>query len=55
MVYKKLVKHQGQGPKVKNNGKERYVLSQGILLWNIKALALTVQKLLARLKLTKIG
>ena len=25
------------------------VLSQGILIWNIKALALTVQKLLARL------
>ena len=29
--------------------------SQGILMWNMKALALTVQKLLARLKFSKNG
>ena len=31
------------------------VLPQGILMWNIKALALTVQKLLARLKFQREG
>ena len=31
------------------------VLSEGILMWNIKALALTVQKLLACLKFSKNG
>ena len=40
----------GQGHSVKNNGTHGKVLSQGIFMWNIKALALTVQKLLARLK-----
>ena len=49
-VFKKWIKLQGQGHRVKNNGNHRKVLSQGILMWNIKALALTVQKLLARLK-----
>ena len=34
---------------VKNYGTHWKVLSQGIIMWNIKALALTVQKLLARL------
>ena len=33
----------------------RKVLSLEILLWNIKALALTVHKLLARLKISKDG
>ena len=31
------------------------ILSQGILMWNIKALAPTVQKLLARLKFQRGG
>ena len=41
----------------KNNGTHRKVISQGILMWNIKALALTVQKLLhvARVKYQKGG
>ena len=34
----------------KNNGTHRKVLSQGIFMWNIKAQALTVQKVWARLK-----
>ena len=29
------------------------VLSQGILMWNIKALALTVQKLLGKVKVSE--
>ena len=52
-VFKKWVKLQGQDHRVKNNGNHIKVLSQGILMWNIKALALTVQKLLARLKFSK--
>ena len=40
---------------LKNNGTHGKVLSQGILMWNIKALALTVQKVLARLKFSKNG
>ena len=40
---------------VKNIGTHRKVLSQGILMWNIKALALTVQMLLAKLKFSKKG
>ena len=36
---------QGQGHRVKINGTHGKVLSQGILLWYIKALALTVEKL----------
>ena len=48
-VFQKWVKLQGQGHEVKNNGSHGKVLSQGILMWNINALALTVQKLLARL------
>ena len=31
------------------------VLSQGILIWNIKAIALTVQMLLVRLNFSKMG
>ena len=38
---------------LKNNGTLGKVLSQRILMWNIKALALTVQKLLASLKFSK--
>ena len=49
-VFKEWIKLQGQGHRVKNNGTHGKVLSQGILMWNIKALAFTVQKLLARLK-----
>ena len=48
---KKLFKLQGQ--KVKNNGTHGKFSSQGILRWNIKALDLTVQKLLAKLKFSK--
>ena len=45
-VFKKLVKLQGQGHRVKNNGThEKKVLTKGILMGNIKALAPTVQKL----------
>ena len=44
----------GQTPRLKsqgkNNGTHGKVLSQGIFMRNIKALALSVQKLLARLK-----
>ena len=47
----------GQTPKsrsrVKNVGMRGKVLSQEILVWNIKALVLTVQKVLARLKFSK--
>ena len=49
-IFKKKVKCQGQ--KLSNNKK---VLSQGIFMWNIKALALTVQKLLAWLKFQRGG
>ena len=40
----------GQGQKVKNVGTYRKVLSLEILMWYSKALALTVQKLLAWVK-----
>ena len=50
---KKWVKLQGH--KVKNNGTHGKVLSQGMFMWNIKALALIVQKLLARLKFQRGG
>ena len=49
-VFKKWVKLKSQGHGFKNNGTHKKALSQGILMWNIKALALSVQKLLARLK-----
>ena len=39
-----------QGHSVKNNGTHGKVLSKGTLMWNIKALALTVQKLWGMLK-----
>ena len=40
---------------VKNNGTHGKVLSQGIFMWNIRALALTIQKLLTRLKFQRGG
>ena len=46
---------QGQGHGVKNNGTHFKVLSQGILMWNIKALVITVQRFLASLKFSKKG
>ena len=49
-VFIKWVKSQGQGHGVKIMLPTNKVLSQEILMWNIKALAFTVQKLLARLK-----
>ena len=48
-VFKRLVKLQGQGHRDKNVGTYEKVWQIGILLWNINALAFTVQKLLARL------
>ena len=54
-VFKKWVKLQGQGHSVKNNGTHGKVLSQRIIIWKIKALPLTVQKLSARLKFSKNG
>ena len=54
-VFKKWAKLQGQGHRVKNNGIHGKVLSQGILMCNIRALAFTVQKLLARLKFQRGG
>ena len=54
-VFKKYVNLSGQGHKVKHNETYGKVLSQGILMWNIKVLALTVQMLLARLKFSKNG
>ena len=53
-IFKKWVK-QGEGHKIKkNNGTHGKVLSQGIFILNIKALALTVQRLLARLQFLKV-
>jgi hypothetical protein len=49
-VFNKYIKHQGKGHKVKNFGTHGKVLSQGILMWNIKALALTIPKLEPRFK-----
>ena len=49
-VFKKWVKHQSRGQRVKYNGTHGKDLSQGIVMWIIKALSLTVQRLLARLK-----
>ena len=46
---------QSQGYRVKNIGNHGKILSQGILVWNLKALTLTVQKLLARLKFQRGG
>ena len=53
-VFKKWVKLEGHGHRIKNNGTYGKVLSQGIFLLNIKALALTVQKLSARFKFSKM-
>ena len=39
--------------KVKRFSTNKKILSQGIFMWNMKTLALTVQKLLARLKFSK--
>ena len=52
-VFKKWVKLHCQDHKVKNNGNNRKVLSKGIFLCNIKALALTVKNLYTRLKFSK--
>ena len=46
---------QSQGHSVINKSTLWKVLSQGILTWNIKVVALTVQKLLARLKFHRGG
>ena len=54
-VFTKWVKHQDQGHRYKNNGTLEKLLSQGITMRNIKALALTVHKLVARLNFTKMG
>ena len=44
-----LVKGHGEGHKVKHVGTDGKGLSQGIHIWNMKALPLTVQKLWPRL------
>jgi hypothetical protein len=44
-VLNKYVKHQGQGHKVKCFGTQRKVLLQGTLIWNIKAVVPTNQKI----------
>ena len=49
-VFKKIGQTPRSGSQGKQNGIHRKVLSQGILICNIKALALTVQKLLAKSK-----
>ena len=54
-VFQKWVKLKGQGHRLKNNGTHGKVLSQEIFMWNIKALALSVQKLLVRLKFQRGG
>ena len=54
-VFKKRVKLQGQGHRVKNNGTHGKVLSQEIFMWNITSIAITVQKLLARFKFQRRG
>ena len=48
-VSNEKVKFQGQGHRVKHVGTHGKVLSQSILILNIKTLAITIQKLLARL------
>ena len=49
----------GQTPRSRsqgqNDGTQGKVLPQGIFMWNIKNLELTVQKLLARLKFQRRG
>ena len=45
----------GQGHKDKYLDTSKKILSQEILMCNMKSLALTVQKLLARLKFSKNG
>ena len=44
-VFQKKVKLQGQGDEVKNYGTMWKVLSQGIHMYNMKALSLLVRKL----------
>ena len=44
-VFYKYVKRQGQGHKVKNFGTHGKVLSQGIHMWNMKALPIVVHGL----------
>ena len=53
--FKKSVKLQGKGHKVKIGGTHEKALSHRIFMQNIKALALSVQKLLARLMFSKNG
>ena len=53
LFIKKYVKLKGQGHRVRNNGTHGKVLSLGSLMWNINDLALTAQKLLARLMFSK--
>ena len=52
---KKKIKLQGQGHGVKDVGTNEKVLLLEILMWNINALTLIIQKLLARLTFSKNG
>ena len=54
-VFKKWIQLQNQDYRVKNTRTHGKVLSQGIVMWNKQALALNVQKLLARFKFQKGG
>ena len=55
IVFKKWVKLTGQCHKFTIFGTHGEVFSHKIFMWDIKALALTVKKLLAKLKFSKIG
>ena len=52
-VFEKYVKLQSQGHQVKNYDMMRKILSQGMHICNIKALAVLIWKLLPRLKFLK--
>ena len=50
LMFSKKVKFQSQGNSVKSVGIQGKVLPLGIVVWNIKARAFTVQKLLERFR-----
>ena len=53
-VFKKKVKIQGQGHRVNIFESHGKFLPLEVLMWNIKALALIVQKVISRIKVFKI-
>ena len=48
------MKLQGQCHRVKNVGTHEKILSQGMLMWNIKALTFTVQKIMIKANVKNI-